>query len=157
MLLITLIFFCCNFSIFSPYNSELKQCWQYNDLNFSMLHKAIRRTRRLHIWRKTYYIDGKTQMRVAWARIIGTPVYTLPSIRPLYEEDRQYSGSGISLILGSGFGILKQKRGEIRYWKFAREVGWQKQPSGLRDWTKFWVRITGLKNSTGDPLWKYLQ
>ena len=53
------------------------------------------------------------QMRVAWARIIGTPVYTLPSIRPLYEEDRQYSESGISLISGSGFGILKQKRGEI--------------------------------------------
>ena len=79
-----------------------------------MLHKAIRRTRRLYIWRKTYYIDGKTQMRVAWARIIGTPVYTLPSLGPLYEEDSQYSGSGISLISGSVFGILKQKLGEIR-------------------------------------------
>ena len=52
-----------------------------------MLDKAIRRKRRLHIWRKTYYIDGKTQMRVAWARIIHTPVYTLPSLGPLYGED----------------------------------------------------------------------
>ena len=91
-------------------------------------------------------------MRVAWARIIGTPVNTLPSMGPLYEEVRQFSGSGISLLSGSGFGILKQKRGEIRYWMFAREVEWQKQPSGLRDWTKFWVRITGLKNSTRDPI-----
>ena len=107
-----------------------------------MLHEAIRRTKRLYFWRKTYYIDGKTQMRVAWAQFIGTPVYTLPSLGPLYEEDRQFSGSGISLISGSGFGILKQKRGEIRYWKFEWEVGWQKQPSRLRNWTKFWVGLS---------------
>ena len=62
-----------------------------------------------------------------------------------------FSGSWISLISGLGFGILKQNRGEIRDWKFAREVGCQKQPSGLRAWTKFWVGITGLMNPIGDP------
>ena len=58
---------------------------------------------------------------------------------------------GISLIWSSGFGIWKQNRGEIRYWKLAREVGRQKQPSGLRDCTKFKVRITGLKDPIRDP------
>ena len=44
-----------------------------------------------------------------------------------------FGGSGISLTSGSGFGILKQNRGEIRDWKFAREMRCQNQPSGLRD------------------------
>ena len=62
-----------------------------------------------------------------------------------------FTGFGISLIWSSGFGIWKQNRREIRYWKLAREVGRQKQPSGLRDCTKFKVGITGLKDPIGDP------
>ena len=37
-----------------------------------------------------------------------------------------FSGSGIFLIYGSGFGIVKQSQGDIREWKYAREVGCQK-------------------------------
>jgi len=55
-----------------------------------------------------------------------------------------FSGSGISLVWSSGFGILKQNSGEIRDWKNVQEVGYQNNPrdygiawnfgSGLRDW-----------------------
>ena len=57
-----------------------------------------------------------------------------------------FSGSGISLIWSSGFGILKQTSGEIRDWKYVQEVGYQNNPrdygiarnfgSGLRDWIR---------------------
>ena len=63
-----------------------------------------------------------------------------------------FSGSGISLISGLGFGTLKQNRGGIRDKKYAWMVGCQQQPSGLRDSLKFLVGITGLKNPIGDPL-----
>ena len=35
--------------------------------------------------------------------------------------------------------------------KVSREVGRQKQTQGLRNYPKFWVEITGLKNHIGDP------
>ena len=66
-----------------------------------------------------------------------------------------FTGFGISLIIWSSwFGIWKKNRGEIRYWKFAREVGRQKQPSGLRDCTKLKVGITGLKDHSWGPSWE---
>ena len=42
-------------------------------------------------------------------------------------------------------------------WKFAREVGRQKQPSGLRDCTKFKVGITGLKDHSWGPSWEAIR
>ena len=51
----------------------------------------------------------------------------------------------------SGFGILRQKSGRGSELKVSREVGRQKQTQGLRNYPKFWVEITGLKNHIGDP------
>ena len=47
---------------------------------------------------------------------------------------RGFKGYRISLTWNSGLGILKQNHNdEIWDWKYAREVGCQKQPSGLHE------------------------
>ena len=52
-----------------------------------------------------------------------------------------------------GIRDLKAKSGKIRDWKYGRELECPKEPSGLRDYTKFWVGNTGLKNPIRDPLY----
>ena len=74
--------------------------------------------------------------------LAGKPVVASPNVGCFLRLSRRrgspisFSGCGICVIWGSGFGILKGNRGEIRDWKYAREVGCQKQPSGLRDCPK---------------------
>ena len=52
-----------------------------------------------------------------------------------------------------GIRDLKANLGKIRDWKYAPELECPKEPSGLRDCTKFWVGVTGLKNPIRDPLY----
>ena len=51
-----------------------------------------------------------------------------------------------------GIQDFKAKSGKIRDWKYACELKCPKFPLGLRDCTKLWFGIAGLKNPTGDPL-----
>lgn len=57
---------------------------------------------------------------------------------------------------GQDSAFLKQSGDKIRKWKYAWDVGCQKQPSGLLDWAKIWVGMTRLKNPITDLLFTLL-
>ena len=95
-------------------------------------------------------------MRVSWARITGTSVYTLPSLGPLYEEDRQqnFRDPGF-LLFRARDSNSKAKTGRDSVLEVCARGEMAKATLGITELNSILVRITGLKNSTRDPLWKY--
>ena len=80
-------------------------------------------------------------MLIVQISLIGKPRFTLTAalssvVLYLWGSPVGFSGSGISLIWISGFGILKQKPGEIWNWKYHGR--WDAQKKKNRDYRIAW-------------------
>jgi len=106
-----------------------------NKVKYGLLIKSIKHLRLLKdswirnsLWKNVWLGELLPFFKKCLVFIQSTSVVTkhVGEKNLLWGSPIGFSGSGISLIWSSGFGILKKIRGRDRDWNYAREVGYQK-------------------------------